>query len=406
MIRVLIVILLFAVIYGVRLNCPPYPYFDESHFVPAGRAIAHLAGYPEVTHPPLGKLFIALGIHVFGNTPWAWRLPSLIFGALATGASGYLAFLLTGSRRMFWLTSFLLVCDGLWITQARIGLVNAPMIFFILASLIFWWRGHLNALKRKWYWVIAGACAGFAMACKWQGILVVIIPFVFYCCLQKDKPLSVKKHFWIYGLLAIVAAYFSTFFIIPFIHGWHWGDILKLQAMIPAYHLHIQNFTHRDASPWYTWPFLIRPVWFGFLNHNPNMPLESQIVDGILCIGNPFVFMLIIPAMILLALNFRRNKDPLSIIVLSGFFIFWLPSGMLNRYTLFHHFYPTMPFVAIAIAVMLDRLVQSEKFMLKILSVGFLVLIALGWAYFLPLWTGLPISYTFFFQHLWLSSWF
>jgi len=34
----------------------------------------------ETTHPPLGKIFIALGILVFGMVPFGWRIVGTLFG--------------------------------------------------------------------------------------------------------------------------------------------------------------------------------------------------------------------------------------------------------------------------------------------------------------------------------------
>ena len=55
-------------------------YFDEIYH--ARTALEHLEGvYPyEVSHPPLGKLIIGLGIRVFGMTPFGWRFMGTLFG--------------------------------------------------------------------------------------------------------------------------------------------------------------------------------------------------------------------------------------------------------------------------------------------------------------------------------------
>ena len=83
--------------------------------------------------------------------------------------------------------------------------------------------------------------------------------------------------------------------------------------------------------------------------------------------------MLIVPALIWGEICIRRKKEALSIIALSGFLIFWLPSGMVQRYTMFQHFYPVMPFMVMAIAAMLDDLWQSQKRSLKTLSAFLLI---------------------------------
>lgn len=67
---------------------PSYPsykngmYFDEIYH--ARTAYEHTAGiYPyEISHPPLGKLIIAVGIKIFGMNPFGWRVAGNIFGIM------------------------------------------------------------------------------------------------------------------------------------------------------------------------------------------------------------------------------------------------------------------------------------------------------------------------------------
>ena len=57
-------------------------YFDEIYH--ARTAFENIEGiYPyEVSHPPLGKIIIALGISIFGMTPFGWRFSGTLFGVL------------------------------------------------------------------------------------------------------------------------------------------------------------------------------------------------------------------------------------------------------------------------------------------------------------------------------------
>ena len=57
-------------------------YFDEIFH--ARTAFEHLRNIEpyEITHPPLGKLIIGLGIQIFGMTPFGWRFMGALFGVL------------------------------------------------------------------------------------------------------------------------------------------------------------------------------------------------------------------------------------------------------------------------------------------------------------------------------------
>ena len=78
---------LFAALGLVRLAIPTTPFFDEVHYLPAARAVLELNLATNVEHPPLAKQIMALGIALFGDNPWGWRLPSLLFGTLALFAA-------------------------------------------------------------------------------------------------------------------------------------------------------------------------------------------------------------------------------------------------------------------------------------------------------------------------------
>ena len=403
-----LIALCFILFYAMRIGFPTYPYFDEYHYVPAANGIAQLTAYTETSHPPLGKLLMASSIRAFGDVPWAWRLPSLILGGIATALAGYLAFLLTGSQIVFWLTSLLLSLDGLWITQARAGLLNTPMAFFILLTLVLWRHGHTTLSQRRHFWIAASICAGLAAACKWQGALVALIPPVFYVFCGKDERLTgpFKPHWMIYLLLAMAGAYFATFLIIPFIHGMTWSDIWGLQVRIPEYHLqHEQNTYFRYHSAWYTWPFLIRPVWFGFLRETPTLPLQNQYIDGILCVGNPLIFLILTPAMVWLAMQWYRRRSALATLALSGFLIFWIPSGLVTRYTFFTHFYAPFLFAVLGIAALLEHLWNIKNNAGPATAFGLVMAIILCYVFFYPLWVGTPISDPYYRLHLWMPWW-
>ena len=85
-------------LYGASADAPEL--FDEQEYVPeyqhftnssyfdeiyhARTALENIEGiYPyEVSHPPLGKLMIAIGIQLFGMTPFGWRFSGTLFGVL------------------------------------------------------------------------------------------------------------------------------------------------------------------------------------------------------------------------------------------------------------------------------------------------------------------------------------
>ena len=112
-------------------------YFDEIYH--ARTALEHLRGvWPyEITHPPLGKLLIALGISLFGMTPFGWRFSGTLFGVLM------LPLVYAFARRLFGRGSvpvccmLLLAADFMHFNQTRIATIDTYGVFFTLGMYYF-----------------------------------------------------------------------------------------------------------------------------------------------------------------------------------------------------------------------------------------------------------------------------
>ena len=403
----------YSFLYAFRLSFPPLMYFDEVYFVPAARAISTLSGYSETTHPPLGKILIALVLKIFGDQSWTWRLPSLLASAGSLILIEKICFLLSGRKRFVgYLTILLLTLDGLWITQSRIGLLNAPMLFLMLASI---WcvvkekvqiQKSIPFLKRK-AWLLGGIFAGLAVGTKWSAVSILPLIAIWSYIHFQTKPISLQQVRGIsfYWILVPLISYFATFLVILWIQGYDGSSIWNLQKAIPQHHLvDALGLSQRYSSPWWSWPFMTRPIWYGFNRHDPSLPLEQQIIDGILCIGNPAIFWMILPAIGFSIWQFIKHRNPLNGLIVVGFLTEWMQSVFITRYTLFHHFYPALPFAAMAIAFTLYHFWNRN--VLGKLGVGFYFgIVVTLFIYWYPLWTGIPISYDFYQHHLWFTAW-
>jgi dolichyl-phosphate-mannose-protein mannosyltransferase len=82
--KTVLVIYLFAQIFFlINIQFPVKANFDEFHYVPAAKEIIAMGKVPNTEHPPLGKIFMAIGIAAFGDRPIGWRVMSTVFGALS-----------------------------------------------------------------------------------------------------------------------------------------------------------------------------------------------------------------------------------------------------------------------------------------------------------------------------------
>lgn len=94
----------------------------------------HLNGLPlsEMTHPPLGKILISIGIALFGMVPFGWRCVCALFGAMMVPLMYLFAWRIF---RKTWaaVTATMLLCtECMHFTLSRIATLDIIIAFFIL----------------------------------------------------------------------------------------------------------------------------------------------------------------------------------------------------------------------------------------------------------------------------------
>ena len=157
-------------------------YFDEIYH--ARTAYEHLRGvYPyEVSHPPLGKEILSLGIVLFGMTPFGWRFMGTLFGVAMLPLMWDLLRRMFRDDRVALCGAALLAFDFMHLTQTRIATIDSFATFFILLMYLFLYRyfteGRLRHLAAcgvtfgigaatKWTCLYAGAGLGVLWALHW-----------------------------------------------------------------------------------------------------------------------------------------------------------------------------------------------------------------------------------------------
>ncbi len=230
------------------LSNPPVVVFDEVHFGGfAAKYLRHEFFFD--VHPPLARLLVALAGWLSGfrgdfnfyeigvdyhnkSVPYVgMRAFSSIFG-LATVPMAYATVTALGGSRMAGIAGGLLVAfENALITQSRLILLDAYLIFFTAAAVLCWSffrrldaRQEAQFTRGWWSWLAGtGAAIGCAASCKWVGLFTVAsIGLQVICSLWRQwtsplTPLSkIGKHFMARaGLLIVlpVVIYVSTFWV-------------------------------------------------------------------------------------------------------------------------------------------------------------------------------------------------
>src|SRR5262245_28407484 len=157
-------------LFARNISSAAKPYFDETHYVPAARALIEGSGPVNIEHPLFAKTMIAAGMLLFGDNSLGWRLPSAFFAAIAVAVFFWIALLLLRDRLLASLAALLLVFNQTHFVQARIATIDMPMTALILlgAACLLQARESANG---AWRWKYAGAVAlGLAIGAKWLAI--------------------------------------------------------------------------------------------------------------------------------------------------------------------------------------------------------------------------------------------
>lgn len=332
------------------------PGFDEQYH--ARTALEHIFFDDpyEDTHPPLGKLLIAVGVLIFGMTPFGWRFMGTFIGILMIPIMYAFGKDLFKKSEYAFFASFLMAVDFMHFTQTRIATIDSYGVFFIILMYFFMYKHYIMSYfttefkKTLIPLLLSGICFGLGCASKWIAVYAVAGLFVLgigslikkgveYATMKRrlfSKTLKKDKEEWKrikgivekcprYIMLTLVLSVVVFFIIVPctlyflsFVPLWfvpqisqsprnptifHWV-LETINGMIDYHAKTIQP--HSFASKWYEWPIMTRPMWYHVAEGLP--PDKTQ---RLFAFGNPAIWWigsaLILPAMLMSLTGFFRR---------------------------------------------------------------------------------------------------
>lgn len=389
-------------------------YFDEIYFVRTAEQYLNLQIPYEWTHPPLGKLIIASGISVFGYNPFGWRIMGVIFATLMIPLIYILGKKLFGTWIGAFASAFLLTFDFMHFTMARMATVDTYVVLFSLASQLFFLIYLKDVLKNGWnapvqplFLAVLFFALGFST--KWfvlygfagQLAILAVLRLKEVAKLKKslsdkinaffDRPYSVIVGF----LLVAVLVYFLTY-IPDMLAGRSVVDVLGLQGGMFNYHSTL-TATHPYSSSWWTWPFMLKPVWL-YVSYLP-LSIKSTIV----LLGNPAVWWAGFAFLILAVERAVRKRNLACMLIATFFFFQWLPYALISRVTFLYHFYVSVPFLCLASAYFLSKY-WSTKWG-KVAAVAYFASVVVMFGLFYSVISGAPASTSWIDSLKWLNGW-
>jgi len=334
-----------------------------------------------------------------GRLALSWRLPGVVAAALLAFVLVLLARRLFASRVLPILVGIAVIADGSMFAQARIGMNDVYVALFIVAGWYFIVAAHRPRLSARADILIAGVLLGLGAASKWAafytlaGVLVASLAVTLYAYAYarpgSGGPLDLlagrgKNAAFLFLSFAIVpagiylASYVRWFGGPTAPYGW---DLVELTKQMYWYHSSLTS-PHPAASPWWSWPVVLKPVYWYFGQSDAGN--NAYIYDA----GNIALFWGALVATVWCAIAaIRARSATLGFVVFAMLvqYVAWIP---ISRVLFFYHFFTALALYLLLLGIWLAYLWETGK---RGFVIGYLSIAAAVFVYFYPFVSGQPV---------------
>jgi dolichyl-phosphate-mannose-protein mannosyltransferase len=394
-------------------------YFDEIYHGRTAYEFVKLMEPYENTHPPLGKVILAIGVKIFGMTPYGWRFMAAVVGTLMVPIFYAAAKGMFERTRYAFLATLLLVLEGFHLVQSRMA--NVDIIGVTFTIVMFYamhrygetaWRGR-GFLLSIGYMALSGFFFGAASAVKWNYMyggagLAILFGFALVRrWRERDEGFGRRLVLTLMASLILfiavpVGVYTASY--VPYLKATKaddsYKDLWQYQKNMYNYHKGVKE-QHPYASKWYTWPLMLRPVWY-----YGGKDLEKGKAQSIAAIGNPLIWWGGLLAMLTAWWLGWKRRDRIVLTLAVMYLSFYVPWMVAPRsITFLYHYFPMLPLLILSIVWMM-RWIEERYYNGRKFTVLFLVVAAGLFIWFYPIYTGMTISREWMNLAIrWLPSW-
>lgn len=406
-------------------------YFDEIYH--ARTAYEHLHGLHtyEWTHPPLGKVLMMIGISIFGMCPFGWRFMGALTGVLMVPIMYLLTKQLFKRRDLATFTTVLMTFDCMHFTQTRLATIDSYGVLFIMVMYLFMFRYMQMSFFRDDFkrtlipLGLSGLFMGIGCASKWidiyaaAGLAVLFFATMFmryneYRYARRhmsrlkrrsaaDGPYEyAQKSFAKYLIitLALCCIFFIAVPALIYYLSYYWqlkpdgglslGRVWSTQQSMLHYHAGLTNDTHPFSAPWYTWPLILKPIYY----YSGRDFMPEGMYSVIWCTGNPAVWWPMLVGMLFtIALCiYEKGRDRKKLIVIVSFLAQYLPWVLVPRSMFIYHYFASIPFMIMSICFVIKafekrypRATHGIAAALMAIAIGIFIL-------FYPVMSGVPCT--------------
>lgn len=374
--------------------------FDEIYHGRTAYEFIHGLTTYETTHPPLGKIFISLGIRLFGMTPFGWRFVPALFGILMVPLFYLFGKALFRNTLAATAVTILLAADCMHYALSRIATIDIIAAFFIVLMyflLFLFFLADQRKLAKLSYspYLPLGLCGitmGIAVAVKWTGVYAGVgLCLLFFWYLIRRQP-SFKETISLIGFclvfFCLIPILIYVLSYLPFVENTPSGSLLQtvlnnMQYML-SYHSTLEA-THYYSTPFYEWPLLRMPLLYA------TDRVTETTVSSISCMGNPIIWWCGIPFLLFAMYRWTAKSDTKAGFLVIAYLAQYLPWFFIGRITFIYHYFPSSLFLILTTGYVLDLLARSFSWGKKAVA-GYLLITVLVFLLFFPVVSGLPAT--------------
>ena len=402
--------------------------FDEIYHGRTGYEFVHHLPTYETTHPQLGKCIIALGIKMFGMTPFGWRFFVAVFGIL------FVPLMYIFAKRLFDNT-FVATCVGMFITfdcmhftLSRIATIDIFVAFFIILSYYYMYR--YITTNSKLLLALCGIAMGLAIATKLTGVyagcgLAVIL--LVHTIKNWPKGQVFKFICFCFLFFIIIPLTLYTLAYIPTVEryaqmgftdktitwdenglyvGYGYTGLLARTARNTSYMIRYHRTLvadHPFASAFYTWPIMAKPLMAanGYAAYTNGQYYSSSVSY----IGNAVIWWTGIPCVLFVLFRAIFKKDTKALFLSVSYLAQYIPWMGVGRITFIYHYLPSILFTMLMMGYTIFCIISKNPEMKRLIKV-YLILVVLCFILFYPVISGLPFPRELSLKLQWMKDWY
>ncbi|MDD3253618.1 MAG: phospholipid carrier-dependent glycosyltransferase [Lachnospiraceae bacterium] len=409
--------------------------FDEVYHARTAYEMLHGLPIYEISHPPMGKILMGIGISAFGMTPFGWRFVGGVLGVLLVPMIYLFSRQLTGKRKGACLAAMLVNLDFMHQTLSRIATIDIYVAFFIVLMFYLFYRclgllnrhsmqlftqvkGEANAVLSKkllgWRetgaFLLCGLVVGCGIATKWTAVYAacgIAVCLFLHLLSVYHSPERIKAASGY--LLRLFGICFLSFIIlpltiyvlsyIPYLRGDASNNLLQIAVENSKFMLGYHKTTvadHPYSSEWFEWLWVKVPL-LDALTHT-----EGELVSVVATFGNPIIWWGGIVALFHNFYLWRGKGQEKSGYLCISYLSMLLPWLFVHRTVFIYQYFGC----ALILPLMLVQSFADISWKYKRAGVWFLGAAFGAFLLFYPITSGYPVITNYICQGLrWLSRW-